>query len=87
MTAQRYRPADGLLATELEHELVLLDPQGSQMYSLNGSGRLLWNALPATADELANTLVREYGLDAARAHADAAAWLGEMGARRLVLPE
>lgn len=87
VTPPRYHPAEGLLATDLDHELVLLDPVSSRMYSLNGSGRLLWGALPLSADALAGVLAREYGLDPEQAQADADAWLRRMLERRLVVSE
>lgn len=79
------RPAD-LLVTDLDDELILMDPDSAEMYSLNGSARLLWQALPVTEAALLDLLQRTYGLEAAAAHADLHAWLSDMGRRGLVQP-
>ncbi|GGI75522.1 PqqD family protein [Deinococcus wulumuqiensis] len=73
-----------ILVTDLGDELVLMDPQGSVMFSLNAAGRLLWQSLPASADALAQRLQATYGLDAAQARADSQAVLDDLAARRLV---
>ncbi|AKH16428.1 PqqD family protein [Deinococcus soli (ex Cha et al. 2016)] len=79
------RPAD-LLITDLDDELILMDPDSAEMYSLNGSARLLWQALPASEATLTDLLQRTYGLGAQQAHADLHAWLSDMGRRGLVQP-
>ncbi|AXH00710.1 PqqD family protein (plasmid) [Deinococcus wulumuqiensis] len=73
-----------ILVTDLGDELVLMDPQGSLMFSLNAAGRLLWQSLPASADTLAQRLQTTYGLGAAQARADSQAVLDDLAARRLV---
>lgn len=73
-----------ILVTDLGDELVLMDPRGSMMFSLNAAGRLLWQSLPASADVLAQRLQTVYGLDADQARADSQAVLDDLAARRLV---
>lgn len=73
-----------ILVTDLGDELVLLHPTDSEMFSLNAAGRLLWQHLPASTQELAALLENTYGLDAAQAQADAENVLNELSNRRLV---
>ncbi|GEM44749.1 PqqD family protein [Deinococcus cellulosilyticus] len=66
-----YRPKQDILVTDLEDELVLLNPDTQDIFTLNTSGRLLWLALPASLDTLAEVLVGHYGLDLPTARTDA----------------
>lgn len=43
---QRYTTNPRVIATDLGNELILLDPETEQMYSLNETGRAIWHALP-----------------------------------------
>ncbi|GGJ28324.1 PqqD family protein [Deinococcus roseus] len=66
-----YRPKQDILVTDLQEELVLLNPDTQDIYTLNLSGRLLWLALPATLDSLADLLMQHYELDPQTAQTDA----------------
>jgi Coenzyme PQQ synthesis protein D (PqqD) len=46
MTGMNYRHNPNVVVTDLDDELVLLDPVSKQMFSLNVIGRLLWLELP-----------------------------------------
>ena len=46
MPETRYRHKTDLVITDLNDELVLLDPKTRQMFSLNKVGRVLWLNLP-----------------------------------------
>ncbi|MET0146548.1 MAG: PqqD family protein [Ilumatobacteraceae bacterium] len=67
-------------------EVVVLDLGGSVYLKLNGSGRVLWEALaePATEAELAAALVDRFGIDDQRAADDVAAFVGELRRRELI---
>lgn len=41
-----YKPKADLIETDLETELALLDPTTQAMFSLNKTGRLVWQVLP-----------------------------------------
>lgn len=41
-----FQPVTGIIETDLDTELVLLDPDTQAMYSLNKTGRAIWQALP-----------------------------------------
>lgn len=73
-----YRPKQDILVTDLDDELVLLNPETQDIFTLNASGRLLWLALPAPLETLADVLVQEYGLDSATARTDAGDILHEL---------
>ncbi|MBZ9751353.1 PqqD family protein [Deinococcus sp. HMF7604] len=79
-----WQVADGVLVTDLEDELVLMHAGQGEMFSLNASGRLLWQALPATEAELADLLTRTFALDAGQAQADVQAVLVALQARDLI---
>jgi Coenzyme PQQ synthesis protein D (PqqD) len=46
MSTMNYRHNPSVVVTDLEDELVLLDPNSKQMFSLNAVGRVLWLELP-----------------------------------------
>jgi hypothetical protein len=46
MTGMNYRHNPSVVVTDLDDELVLLDPTSKQMFSLNAVGRVLWQELP-----------------------------------------
>jgi hypothetical protein len=52
----RFTAKPGLSETDLERELVLLDPETRLMFSLNETGRAVWRALGESEDELARRL-------------------------------
>jgi hypothetical protein len=47
MTEERYTPRPGLIETDLGSELILLDPETQEMFSLNATGRTAWRHLAA----------------------------------------
>ena len=64
----------------------MLDLEGSVYLKLNGSGRLLWEALVGrrSEPELVATLVERYGIDEPRAAADVETFLAEVRRRDLL---
>jgi coenzyme PQQ synthesis protein D (PqqD) len=67
-------------------DVVVLDLQGSVYLKLNGTGRVLWEALvdQRTDSELVSALVDKYGIDEERAAADVTAFLGDLRNRGLL---
>jgi hypothetical protein len=57
---------------EIDGEVIALEGDGSRYLAANGAGTLLWRALAcgSTREDLADELVRAYGIDRARAAAD-----------------
>jgi hypothetical protein len=68
-------------------DVVVLDLGGSVYLKVNGSGRVLWEALtePRTESELVATLVDRYGIDELRARTDVASFLDELRRRDLLV--
>ncbi|MBZ9713242.1 PqqD family protein [Deinococcus multiflagellatus] len=79
-----WRAADDLLITDLDDELILMQASRGEMFGLNASGRVVWQALPAHEAQLAAALQQTFGLDAAQAQADVAALLADLQRRGLV---
>jgi hypothetical protein len=77
---------DGLTWQVAGDDVVVLDLEGSVYLKLNGSGRVLWEALtaPRAAPELAALLVETYGIDEARANADVSAFVADLRRRGLL---
>ncbi len=84
MEELRLRP-DGLHWRELDDEVIALDAERSQYVATNPAGTLLWEALAAgaTRGELAQVLVRTYGLSEEQAAGDAGAFLAQLEAEGL----
>jgi hypothetical protein len=64
----------------VDGEVIVLDRRNWAYLSVNGSGALLWDALVsgATEDELAQTLVGEFVVEAGRARDDVARFVGAL---------
>jgi Coenzyme PQQ synthesis protein D (PqqD) len=65
---------------EIDGEIIALEARGSTYVAANGAGTLLWRSLAAgtTPDELADELVRAYGIEPERAAADADAFVAQL---------
>ncbi len=52
-----------LIETDLEDELVLMEPASGKMFGLNVTGRFVWRALPdETLEQIANRLAEHFGI-------------------------
>jgi hypothetical protein len=69
--------------------VVILDLRSSHYLSLNASGSVLWQKIAegATRDELREALSDRFGLDAAHADSDVAAFLSALRSRDLVVEQ
>ncbi|MHA0036356.1 PqqD family protein [Deinococcus sp. PESE-13] len=81
-----WEPNSAVLTTDLGDELVLMEPVRSVMFSLNETGRLLWNALPADETALGELLGRTYDLAPADALRDVQSLMAALAERGLVQP-
>ena len=80
-----YYCADDVIVTDLEHELILLDPRSGKMFSLNETSRRVWLSLPApSVADLASTLEAEFEVEADVARADVQTLLYELASAGLV---
>jgi coenzyme PQQ synthesis protein D (PqqD) len=71
---------------EIDGEIIALEAHGSRYVAANGAGTVLWRALVdgTTRDGLADELVREYGIDRARAEADAGRFVDALAEQGLL---
>lgn len=68
-----------VVVTDLDDELVLLDPATQGMYTLNRVGREVWMNLDGrSATEVAEMVAERYGLEATRARQDVGAVVREL---------
>ena len=86
--SERYVARAGLIETDLEHELILLDPETQEMFSLNGTGRWVWQKLPnRSPEEVAGELADCFGVPVEQAHADVQALVAELREAGLLRPD
>ena len=79
MVAATYARVSRVIETDLGNELVLLDPETQEMFSLNETGRCVWRTLPAEGEEpLVEALVAAYDVSRAAAEADVRRLLTEL---------
>jgi hypothetical protein len=73
---------------EIEGQLLFLTPDDDVLYTLNGTGKRVWELFAAGAGPgaIAATLVATYGIPAAQAERDVAAFFTELAARGVVTP-
>jgi hypothetical protein len=83
----RFDRKPGVIETDLEHELVLLDPETREMYSLNATGRLIWRALPEhPVAALADRVTEAFDVARERALEDVRRILAELREAGLIAP-
>jgi Coenzyme PQQ synthesis protein D (PqqD) len=72
ITGMNYRHNPSVVVTDLDDELVLLDPVSKQMFSLNVVGRLLWLELPKQGLEgVLEQITKSFAVSPEQARADA----------------
>jgi hypothetical protein len=72
-------PRRGIIETELEDELILLDPASGEMFSLNGTGRSVWRALDGrTVAGVVSAIESAYDVAPERAGEDVRALLAQL---------
>jgi Coenzyme PQQ synthesis protein D (PqqD) len=85
MTGMNYRHNPSVVVTDLDDELVLLDPVSKQMFSLNTVGRLLWLELPKQGLEGAlEQITKSFAVSPEQARADAMALIEHLTKSKLL---
>ncbi len=85
--SSRFAGRADVIATDLETELVLLDPATREMFSLNPAGRLVWQELArCTIGELADRVTAVFDVDRPRARADVRQVVADLAAVGLIVP-
>jgi hypothetical protein len=79
-----WSPNPAVLVTDLADELVLMHPLRSEMFSLNASGRLIWQNLPNSTQVLSQLLAQTYTIDIKQAQGDVNIVLKALEERDLV---
>jgi hypothetical protein len=83
----RFARKPGVIETDLEQELVLLDPETREMFSLNATGRVVWRALPEyPVVELATRITEVFDVSRERALEDVRRILAELREAGLIAP-
>ena len=82
----RYQPADDVVATEVEGELVLLHLGSGRYFGLNEIGGRIWNLVAErrTTDEIVALLLQEYDVEEPRLRDDVGDLLRELEAEKMV---
>ena len=77
---------NGLVWNVVGEDIVVLDLDGSVYLQVNGSGRVLWEALSngSTQQEMARLLRERFEIGDDRARADVASFLDDLGRRGLL---
>ncbi|MDZ7705128.1 MAG: PqqD family protein [Trueperaceae bacterium] len=58
-----FTPHPELIETDLEDELVLMEPESGKMFGLNVTGRVVWHALPEqNLGQIARALSERFGI-------------------------
>ncbi|HKJ36030.1 MAG TPA: PqqD family protein [Solirubrobacterales bacterium] len=83
---RRYRRSGEAISARVLEETVILDLDRDRYTRLNGSAGMLWETLaePRSAEQLAAALVAEYGIEPARAEADANTLIEKLRGRGLL---
>ena len=75
-----------VIATELEGELVLLNPRTQAMFSLNATGKLIWEYLgDSSAEQHAARLAERFEVDLETAQRDVDALTARLETAGLIL--
>ena len=83
----RFERKPSVIETDLETELVLLDPETREMYSLNPVGRVIWRQLSErTVSALAHHLTEVFDIAYDRALDDVRRLLAELLEVGLIVP-
>lgn len=73
-----YTAVPDVIETDLESELILLDPGTQEMFSLNETGRRVWRSLPAREAALVDAVVAAFDVARDTAAADVRRLLAEL---------
>lgn len=83
----RLAPADDVLVSTFDDELVLLNLRDGVYYGLDGVGARVWKLLqrPVTVAQVRDTILREFEVEPERCDADLAALLSDLVNRGLAV--
>ena len=80
-----YSCSTDVIATDLEQELIILDPRSCEMFTLNAAGRCVWLALPArSVDDIAGVLQGQFDVTPELARRDVQSFLTQLTEAALI---
>ena len=89
IATHRFRLSPSVRASICADGLVILDVDAGVVFAANAVGARIWQLVEQarTAEEIEQLLVSEYGIAPDRARKDTAAFLADLVARGVVIPE
>lgn len=85
MLEHAFTPHPDLIETDLEQELLLLNPNDQQIFSLNETGLMIWRAIQNnTLEHVADQLVEHYEVTLEEAKADVLALVTQLYNKGLI---
>lgn len=85
--AASFHAGRDVIATPLEGELILLDPHTGQMFSLNETGRFVWDRLgTCNTDQIVTQVAETFDVSRERAEADVRALMSGLLDAGLIQP-
>lgn len=77
-----------LASTQIDNQIVLMCLQSGKYYTLDGSAMRIWELLkePSAAEDIYETLLSEYTVDAETCRNDTSLFLKQMQQNALILP-
>ena len=89
MMDRYFRQRDGLLAAEVDGEVLLFDASRGTYFATGGVGALLWDALarPSTLEELVQVVMAVYEVPRETCEEDVTAFLERLTAAELAVAE
>ena len=82
-----YEIRDDLAFRQLDDTMVIVDPQGGVLHTLNAVGCFIWDQLSKGAvqrDELVSRIVKEFEVEPAQARGDLETFFAELVAKDLL---
>ena len=85
MTTPRKITAN-FVETEIDDEILLVDLDGGELFSLSGTGREIWRLIDGerTLDEIAHTVARDYSGEQKKVRRDVEHFVGQLRDAALV---
>jgi len=83
----KYEQNPDIIETDLEEELILLDPKSQEMFSLNDTGRIVWNELSSsTVPEVVSLVKTTFDISKEIAERDVTELVSNLSEAGLIIP-
>lgn len=84
MTSLTYVRSPAALSCDLGDGAAILDSRSNLYFTLNATGMLIWDMLPATADSIVNRLCGQFAVNREQVESDVDAVLAQLQEQALV---